>query len=271
MRTVPPANFDSTSLQQNKRFYWHQGWEVFPGIATPGRSLVATLMANAKIPRDLSGLRVADIGGWNGCVGFECERRGAAEVVVLSLEDPEKSGFNFLLDLTGSERTHYVQGSVYDLDPAKLGLFDAVICFGVLYHLRYPVLGIDNLRRIAMGRLFIETQILDHAVINPNGDTEPLGRLADFSFLQFYKGKELAGDASNWFSPSMSALSGLIETAGFTVNSMSLADSRGYVAATVLPGIPPFLDMIEGSHTYEGLFYDLSFGRLFGPREGWKR
>jgi tRNA (mo5U34)-methyltransferase len=229
-------------------------------------------MRNAAIPADLAGLRVADIGGWNGCVGFECERRGAKEVTVLSLEDPEICGFNYLVKLTGSERTKYVRGSIYDLNPTALGLFDVVICFGVLYHLRYPVLGIDNLRRIVASRLFIETQILDTAMINPGtGKEQPIGELEAFSLLQFYKGKELNGDATNWFSPSMSALTGLIETAGFAVDRTLTLPGRGYLSATVLPGLPPFLDKVEGDDTYEGMYYDLSFARLFGMRDLWRR
>lgn len=272
MRRAPPSNFDPSIIRQNSPFYWHQGWEIFPGLSTPGRSEVSQLMANADMPQDLAGLRVIDVGGWNGCTGLECERRGASEAVVLSLEDPEHTGFNYLAALTEAERTRYVRGSIYDLDPDTLGTFDVVICFGVLYHLRYPVLGIDNLRRIAAGRLYLESHVLDSALVNlEDGSTGALGKLADASLMQFYKGKELADDVSNWFSPSMSALTGLIETAGFVVDRTFSTAARGYVNATVLPGLPPFMDKIDGASTYEGLFYDLSFDRLFGPREKWRR
>jgi tRNA (mo5U34)-methyltransferase len=133
--------------------------------------------------------------------------------VVLSLEDPAVTGFDYLANLIGSERTRYVRGSIYDLDPDQLGVFDMVICFGVIYHLRYSVLGIDNLRRIAGNQLFLESQILDNDMIDfSTGRGQPLGEMARFSLLQFYQGKELYGDSSNWFSPSMVALIGLIET-----------------------------------------------------------
>ena len=35
------------------------------------------------MPEDLTGKRVLDIGAWNGCLSFECERRGAREVIAL--------------------------------------------------------------------------------------------------------------------------------------------------------------------------------------------
>jgi len=272
-----PENLDLTPFQQNVKFYWHQEWEVFPGVITPGRSSVRELLMHAGVPEDLSGKRVADIGAWNGCLAFECERRGASEVVAISLEDPDLSGFNWLQKLIGAERTRYDRRSIYDLDPKELGLFDIVICFGVIYHLRYPVLGIDNLRRIASGSLFIESHVLDDAVydLRGTGETAALSeideRLPEAALMQFYKGKELQGGASNWFSPSLSALSGIVETAGFDVISLKKVTQRGYVSAQVSPGVPPFVHKIGGDDTYEGLFYGLSMERLLGPIDDLKR
>jgi tRNA (mo5U34)-methyltransferase len=277
MRRDRPENLDLDRFKQNHYYYWHQEWEVFPGIITPGRSSVDDLLKNAGVPENLKGKQIADIGAWNGCVAFECERRGAAEVVAVSLEDPEWSGFNYLKDVLASERTRYQRVSIYDLDPGWLGTFDIVICFGVLYHLRYPVLGIDNLRRISAGDLYLETHVLDHAFQDLAGDNSITTlsdideRLEGAALIQFYKGKELQGGASNWFSPSMSAVVGLLETAGFEVTKTRKNAHRGYFAATVNPGLPPFIDQIEGEDTYEGLFYDLSFNRMFGPRERWRR
>ncbi|MBV8585174.1 MAG: DUF1698 domain-containing protein, partial [Verrucomicrobia bacterium] len=164
MRLVPPSGFDAEKFL--KGIYWHQTWEIFPGIQTPGRSPVETIAERVGLPSDLTGKRVLDIGAWNGCTSFECERRGAREVVALTLEDPD-SGFNQLKDLLKSERTTFVRGSIYNLDPRELGKFDVVLCFGVIYHLRYPVLGIDNMRRVATGELYVESHILDHCVLDP--------------------------------------------------------------------------------------------------------
>lgn len=268
MRRTPPPDFDSASFD---RFYWHQGWDVFPGVRTPGRSPVEEMFSIAGIPSDLSGQRIIEIGAWHGCASLECERRGAKEVVALSLEDPALTGFDFLRDLTGAERTRFVRGTIYDLDPIVLGTFDTVICFGVIYHLRYPVLGLDNLRRIASGTLFLETHLLDDAFYI-GGDEQKMSlidsRLEDASLVQFYKGNELQGSASNWFSPSMSALVGILETAGFKIERTHKHASRGYVTGTVRPGLPPFID---GREIYESDFYDLNFARLFGPREAWRR
>src|SRR6185437_4919912 len=95
----PPLGFDAATAFAGP--HWHQSWEVFQGIRTPGRNAIERLCKHAQIPADLSGRRVLDIGAWNGCYSFECERRGASEVVAYSLENPDYTGFNTLKTLLG--------------------------------------------------------------------------------------------------------------------------------------------------------------------------
>lgn len=226
-------------------------------------------MERVGFPADLTGKRVLDIGAWNGCASFECERRGAREVVALSLEHPD-SGFNQLKDVLQSERSRFVRGSIYNLDAGELGKFDVVLCFGVLYHLRYPMLGIDNLRRVASGALFVESHVLDNCLLREGGKRRYKlagihGWLSRLSLIQFYQSDELYGDSSNWFSPSMSALAGLLESAGFTVDFARTQDDRGYFGCRVKPGLPPFLQQ-----SYEGQLYDeAGLARLLGAKAAW--
>src|SRR5713226_8698296 len=112
-------------------YYWHQRWEIEPGVFTPGVNDVGMLLNAVRFPDRIDGLRVLDIGAWNGCFSFECERRGASEVVAYSLENPDESGFNRLKSLLNS-RVSYIEGSVYALSPEKLGFFDVILFFGVL-------------------------------------------------------------------------------------------------------------------------------------------
>jgi tRNA (mo5U34)-methyltransferase len=275
MRLLPPADFDVSRLGLGK-YYWHQGWEIFPGIMTPGRSLVPAIMKWCKVPDRLDGKRVLDVGAWNGCASFECERRGASEVVALSLEDPQLTGFDWLKSVLDAERTRYVRGSIYDLDPRQLGAFDIVLCFGVIYHLRYPVLGLDNLRRVAADDLYLETHLLDEAVVNfDDGRHTTLASLAPWAgesmLMQFYPTNELLSERSNWWAPSASALKAILESGGFAVDHALVSGCRGYFHAKVKPGIPEFLDRIDDAGTYEDTFYDVNLAHLFGPKEGWRR
>ena len=214
----PPAGFDAARTFGG--IHWYHDWEVFKGVRTPGRRSVGLVSAKAEIPHDLAGKRVLDIGAWHGCFSFECERRGASEVVAYSLENPEVTGFTRLKDLLGS-RVKYVQGSVYGLTPEELGEFDLILFFGVLYHLRYPLLGIDRIRTVSRGDVLIET----HTVTSRQLLRAPLwilGLMMPLSALfratpiwRQYKEFELhPEDQSNWFGPNIAAVVEFIRDGG---------------------------------------------------------
>lgn len=215
---LPPAppGFEADAFFRQTS-YWHQRWELFPGIFVPGRNDVALICDAAQLPRRLDGLRVLDVGALNGCFSFECERRGAAEVVALSLEDPERSGFNRLKQILGS-RVTYVTGSAYSLAPRQLGTFDVILFLGVLYHLRYPLLAIDRLRSVSRGDVLIETHVIDHR----SWLRGPLGFLARLvrgtpvwrQYREFELHRE---DQSNWFGPNIVAVLEAFQSAGFSI------------------------------------------------------
>lgn len=202
---------------------WHQRWEVYRGVFLPGRNDVQTLLDYVGLPGDLTGKRVLDIGAWNGGFSFECERRGAAEVVALSLENPDETGFNRLKASLGS-KVSYVLDSVYNLDPDVLGRFDIVLFLGVLYHLRYPLLAVDKLRAVTKGELFVETHVMDECFIDAGKTSDeavPLTRvsrrLRDVPLWQFYRHGELSQDRSNWFGPNVAAVLDGFGSAGFDI------------------------------------------------------
>jgi 2-polyprenyl-3-methyl-5-hydroxy-6-metoxy-1,4-benzoquinol methylase len=185
---LPPNGFDPEAFF--KGIIWYQKWEVFDGIFTPGISPVSEICDLMQLPADLSGRRILDIGSANGCMSLECERRGAAEVIGLTPLDNLDWGHRQLCDAVGAMRTDFRLGSVYDLNPDVLGYFDTVLFCGVLYHLRYPMLAIDNIRRVATNEVFIETHISDEG-LSPSNKDIPLWR--------FYRLDELNSDYSNWF------------------------------------------------------------------------
>lgn len=76
---VPPAppGFDYELLARGAT-HWHQRWQVFRGVYTPGGNPVEEMLNAMQVPADLTRKRVLDVGSWNGCASFECERRRAA-------------------------------------------------------------------------------------------------------------------------------------------------------------------------------------------------
>src|SRR5256885_11922615 len=92
------------------------------------------------LPEDLRGLRVLDIGAWDGWFSFECERRGAAVVAVDCVELDTFLEARQLLD----SKVEYLTLDVNELSARRLGRFDIVLFLGVLYHLRHPLLGLEK-------------------------------------------------------------------------------------------------------------------------------
>ena len=251
---LPPEGFDAN--ETFKGFHWHQDWEVFKGANTPGRNRISLLCERAQMPENLEGKRVLDIGAWNGCYSFECERRGAKEVIAYGLENPDVSGFTRLKEILDS-RVKYVQGSVYALAPEELGEFDLILFFGVLYHLRYPLLAIDRIRSVSRGDVLIETHTLTslHLLRSP---IRWLGVLLNLGALfrgtpiwRQYKEFELhPEDQSNWFGPNITAVIEAFETAGFNVRFLNSWDfgTRSSFRATGTSRPSRLTDK-----TYEGL------------------
>ena len=263
---VPPAppGFDQHTFFDG--VYWHQRWELFNGIFTPGKNPIQEMCQEVNVPQDLTNKRVLDIGAWNGCLSFECERRGDREVIALGPEDPAKTGFYRLQDALGSKRTHYVIGSVYDLNPQRLGYFDVVMFCGVLYHLRYPLLGIDNIRRVCTGEVFVETIVNDAQLVEPSEEGPRIvpmvaisPRLLTMPLWQFFRKDELEEDASNWFNPSTTAVLQAFESAGFEIKLLKNF-GRGTFQGRVKQGVPEFLTIAstEGGH------YDSITSHLLG-------
>ena len=62
--------------------HWFHRIDLGNGIITPGQDIDGeTKIEFNKIPTDLRGKTVLDIGAWDGLFSFEAERRGAAQVL----------------------------------------------------------------------------------------------------------------------------------------------------------------------------------------------
>jgi tRNA (mo5U34)-methyltransferase len=218
------------------RFYWHQRFELAPKIYTPGANDIGFLLAQADLPEDIEGATVLDIGATNGGVAFELERRGAERVVAVDIYSADWFGFEQLKALLNSS-VEYLCASVYEL-PAKLHeQFDIVAFCGVLYHLRHPLLALDVVRALTRGRTLIETAVCDRSL--NDAASEPL--------VHFHRLDDLNGDGSNWFEPSVAALTDLCRSSGLEPIGVSSwpaeAPGRCMVTATPTVGEPEYLGM----------------------------
>jgi tRNA (mo5U34)-methyltransferase len=218
--------------------YWYHRFELAPGITTPGIDSSAQNLARMNLPADLSGKRVLDIGACDGFYSFECERRGA-EVVAIE-GNPGPTGFKLMRELLGSQVECYTM-NIYDLTPERFGEFDLVLCLGVLYHLRHPLLGLERVHAVCRGQMILETQVCDHHFIDASGTPRELApALLPVPLAQFYPGAELNHDTTSWWAPNLAGLHAMLRSVGFEPYETIPNGQRAYTHSA--RSAPPVLE-----------------------------
>lgn len=216
---------------------WYHRVELAPGIVTPGMNDTQTnvaLLESLGLPKSMAGMRVLDIGCADGFFSFEAEKRGAAEVIAIDYRQSTTTGFSTIHQILGSNVKFYVD-NVYNVSEAKYGKFDLVLFLGLLYHLRNPLLALDQVRSVVKtgGYLAVETQMIDQAFQLADGSFVPMAQvspqLADIPIWQFYPGDSLAKDATNKWAPNMAGLKFMLEEAQFNILGSQIGGARGAV------------------------------------------
>jgi 2-polyprenyl-3-methyl-5-hydroxy-6-metoxy-1,4-benzoquinol methylase len=133
--------------------YWFHRMELAPDLVTPGWSDPKTeKLPFFGLPEDMRGMRVLDIGCAEGFFSFEAERRGAKEVIGIDSFPDSVRRFNICRNAYQSKATAFLC-NVYDLNVRAFGTFDMVFFFGVLYHLRNPILALEKIFGVCTGTL----------------------------------------------------------------------------------------------------------------------
>jgi tRNA (mo5U34)-methyltransferase len=141
----------------DRESYWFHQIELAPDLATPGWSNPAKeKLPYFGLPERMDGMRVLDIGCAEGFFSFEAERRGAEEVVAIDSYPGSVRRFNICRGALNSRATAFLT-NVYDLSPRTFGTFDLVLFFGVLYHLRHPLLALEKIHAVCSGTLLTQT------------------------------------------------------------------------------------------------------------------
>ncbi len=186
-------------------FWWHR-IDLGHGVVTPGVDDSRGRLKRLRLPLDLSGRSVLDVGAWDGFFSFEAERRGARRVVACDRWDSTTggaapTGFRIARDALDS-KVEELPGGIEGADSRALGTFDLVLCLGVLYHVTDPFDTIQRLRALTGTLLILDTEL----------DATFFPRPA----MAFYPGKSLRGDPTNWFAPNLSGLRAMLMEVGFS-------------------------------------------------------
>jgi tRNA (mo5U34)-methyltransferase len=185
----------------------------------------------AHLPDDMAGMSALDIGCNAGFYSIELARRGA-RVTAIDHDDRYLSQARWAAAEFGvADRIDYRTMTVYDLMHPRPDLpdsFDLVIFMGVLYHLRYPLLGLDlAVSRIRGedpaaaaegGLLVFQTLTTPDSEISAAPDDLAITdreRLLEpgwprMSFVE----RKLASDPTNWWVPNASCCEAMLRASG---------------------------------------------------------
>lgn len=208
--------FDNKLRTAVQALEWYHTIDLGNGIVTPGHYDHRPYLKYYKLPEDLEGKSVIDIGAASGFFSFEFERRGAS-VVATDLPQwfDHDFGPNYHADKTTEtgntylhqpfEVAHEALGSkvkrkpinVYDLSPRTVGMFDLAFCGSLLLHLTDPVKALWKIASVTRDLAIIAT------VIEPQDRENPTA-----TFVGHHR-----GDA--WWFPTRACLELMAVTAGF--------------------------------------------------------
>src|SRR3954451_10966319 len=212
----PPQTGASDLQAEVERYPWYHTLELGDGVVTKGMFDHRPHLQHYPIPSDLTGKRCLDVATMDGFWAFEMERRGAASVTALNLEDARQLDWPAALahqdrtmDETKAERfalaksalgsnVERVLMSAYDLSP-ELGMFDFVFCGDLLLHLKDPITPVENIRSVCTGSAVIVNVIKK---------------------FRFYEGRPMAIldgiDKFQWWTTNMAGLTRIVKSAGWS-------------------------------------------------------
>ena len=209
--------------EMNRIQWWHRiplgDGIVTPGMVHHGEDHEDYASERFGLPLNLKGKTVLDVGAWDGYFSFEAERRGASSVLAadISIRSPDEvldrygsagnwganKGFLFARKALRS-KVEYINASIYEVGDVlkKMGtlyppVFDYVFFFGVLYHLREPLLALEKLAAITGEVALIETACME----------------GEGTAMEFRPGHD--NDPSNYWYPSYGCLRAMLLNSGF--------------------------------------------------------
>jgi tRNA (mo5U34)-methyltransferase len=206
---------------------WYHTIELPDGTVTPGYTDTRVARSYVEWPAALAGGRCLDVGTFDGFWAFEMERRGAAEVVALDVDDPTALDWAYDWRRSGPElvaqdgrldggcyaqaaaalaaRATRVCGSVYELDPEEHGTFDVVFCGALLLHLQDPVRALEAIREVCRGELVL----VEH--LDPMLEVIARGVAC----------ARVAPEGDQWWRANSAGLVAMLQRAGFEIRWVS--------------------------------------------------
>jgi tRNA (mo5U34)-methyltransferase len=168
----------------------------------------------------LSGWNCLDIGCNAGFYTFELAKRGA-RVLGIDLDERYLRQARWAAEQYDlSEQTRFEKMQVYDL-ARRYERFDLVLFMGVLYHLRYPMLGLDIVAQKVDRLMLFQTltapgQEVFDATAERNFPDRHLLNERGWPKMAFFE-HGFAGDPTNWWAPNHAGCEAMLRSAGMKI------------------------------------------------------
>ncbi|HET8701417.1 MAG TPA: TIGR04290 family methyltransferase [Nitrococcus sp.] len=175
---------------------------------------------NRALPADLNGWSVLDIGCNAGFYSFELARRGA-RVTAIDSNPHYLRQARWAAGLFGlAECIEFRCQQLYTL-AAEEQTYDLVLFLGVLYHLRYPLLGLDIAARKTHGLLGLLGLLLPGTEVFPDTDgrafdDREIMRHPAWPKMAFIEGR-FADDPTVWWIPNFACLEAMLRSCGLRI------------------------------------------------------
>lgn len=213
--------------------WWYQRIDLGQGVFTadgPRYHEVIWQRVASAFPATLAGAAVLDVGCNAGYFAIELKRRGAGRVLGLEPVPMHFAQATLCRDALGLD-IEYLPMDAHDL--ARIDeRFEVVVFTGVLYHLKNPLLVLEQVGRLCRDVIVVETECIIEDPRNvvyvrygPGGQVAvtPCPR----GIMKFLETSELNDDPSNWWIPDAECVLGMLRTAGFTRFSVPIYPTEG--------------------------------------------
>lgn len=189
------------------------------------------------LPLDLSDKTLLDVGCNAGFYAFEAKRRGARRVLGVDGQRQHVRQGLFVRKVLGLD-VEFRRLNVYELNARTAGRFDITLALGLLYHLKHPILALENLYQVTKELLVIETAIMPPTQ-TPESFAYSFGELKTLLHPLAYveNAPEAKEQVFNWFLPGVEALLALLRNTGFAeVELVEVKDDRAVVVCRKAKG-----------------------------------
>lgn len=171
------------------------------------------------LPERMDGWKALDIGCNAGYYSFELAKRGA-EVTAIDIDERYLKQARWAADILELEdQVEFRKAAVYDL-AYENQQYDLIWFMGVLYHLRYPLLALDIIRKCSKGRMIFQTMTIPGEDVFPAAENYELEQREvmnnpgwpKMAFIEH----RVANDPTNWWAPNHAGVEAMLRSAGFS-------------------------------------------------------